>query len=109
MDLSKDCTSKVFTRIKSGGKIQCDKELTGKSIDDMIRKYFALTSEEKKAKKQICSGHSLRVGYCVSAYDSGAKLEDIRVMGGWLSDAMPIRYTRKRNMAKLDILNVFDY
>ena len=44
------------------------------------------------------SGHSLRVGFAVQAYENGASGLHIQQQGGWRTDTMVKRYVRKSDI-----------
>lgn len=99
ISISQVCTGKLFVNIGKSGAINCHKSLSGQAVNDIVSKYYGPSF----------SGHSLRVGFASSAKRSGASIDDIRAMGGWKSDTMPVRYTKSVTNWERGILSVFDY
>lgn len=80
----------LFVSIAKGDHIKpnspCDAE--GKMINRIIKTHLG----------NKYSGHSLRVGFAVQAYENGASGLHIQQQGGWRTDTMVKRYVRKSDI-----------
>lgn len=61
---------------------------------------LGVPSEAAREKAERFSGHSLRVGFAVSAAEAGAGAMHIMDAGGWASMNMPSHYTKKAEKEK---------
>ncbi len=91
------CTGKLFITVRKGDHVDCDAPLTDKTIYRIIKGRFG----------DDYSGHSLRVGFAVSARDLGADMESIQKQGAWKSATMPTRYTQQSDLKKNNATSVF--
>lgn len=78
-------TTYVFCSITKGDKLHHAQKIAGDTIYRLVKSVFG----------SDYSGHSLRVGFAVTAKEGGAAIDDIETAGGWKSSAMPKRYTKQ--------------
>ena len=73
----------LFATVTKYDTIQTNKPLDGQAVNRIVKSHLG----------NEFSGHSLRVGFAVQAYENGASGLQIQKQGGWASDAMVKRYT----------------
>lgn len=79
-------TDYLFTTITKGDKIDKAQHIAGQTVQRILQKYF-------NGDGKTYTGHSLRVGFAVSAKIKGSSINDIQIAGAWKSAGMVNRYT----------------
>ena len=75
----------LFCTITKGDKLDRSSHIAGKTVERIIKQYFG----------NDFSGHSLRVGFVVTARENGADMAAIQTAGSWKSSAMPYHYSKQ--------------
>lgn len=75
----------LFCTITKGDKLDRSSHIAGKTVERIIKQYFG----------SDFSGHSLRVGFVVTARENGADMAAIQTAGSWKSSAMPYHYSKQ--------------
>ena len=78
----------LFPTIIKGDKIDKAQHIAGQTVQRILQKYF-------NEKDKTYTGHSLRVGFAVSAKIKGASINDIQIAGAWKSATMVNRYAEQ--------------
>ena len=92
--LTKD--SYLFPSIIKGDKIDTTNHIAGETVRRILQAAFG----------SDYSGHSLRVGFAVTAKTKGASVNDIQLAGGWKSATMVNHYTEQVT-AKQNAIKIF--
>ncbi|MBY0558843.1 tyrosine-type recombinase/integrase [Hyphomicrobium sp.] len=96
----------VFQRVSKAGKIQG--RLSAQTVAAIVKTRIAKHSRSKNGA-QSCfaefeaarfSGHSLRVGFCVSAAEAGADIRSIASVTRHRSMIMPARYSQRADQLR---------
>lgn len=95
----------IFRRVRKDDKIIAKSNLSENSINTIVQTYFVNDPDDKEEKKY--SGHSLRVGFVVSANDRDVAMPKIQTHGGWKSTAMPMHYAKQKDTKKNSPTNAF--
>lgn len=74
----------LFCSIAKGDRVIKPQPIAGETVNRIVKKTFG----------SRYSGHSLRVGFCVTARENGAPMEAIQKAGAWSRPDMPARYTK---------------
>ncbi|WP_045837035.1 tyrosine-type recombinase/integrase [Hyphomicrobium sp. 99] len=96
----------LFRSVSKSGKIR--QRLSGQSVSLIVKARFAehariehgFSSHSAKLKAQHYSGHSLRVGFCVSAAENGADIRSIASVTRHRSLVMPCRYAQRADQIR---------
>jgi site-specific recombinase XerD len=96
----------LFRAVKKGGKL--DKRLTDQSVALIVKSRMAkhaisqagLTKHVATVDADRYSGHSLRVGFCVTAAEHGADVRSIATVTRHKSLSMPARYAQRADQLK---------
>lgn len=75
----------LFCSITKGDRVVRSSYITGKTVARVVKQYFGSSF----------SGHSLRVGFVVTARENGADMADIQTAGNWKTSAMPYHYSKQ--------------
>lgn len=75
----------LFCTITKGDKLDRSSHIAGKTVERIVKQYFGTDF----------SGHSLRVGFVVTARENGADMAAIQTAGSWKSSAMPYHYSKQ--------------
>lgn len=75
----------LFCTITKGDKVCPQSHIAGKTVERIIKQYIGADF----------SGHSLRVGFVVTARENGADMAAIQDAGSWKSSAMPYHYSKQ--------------